>query len=303
MYSISRVERETGISKDVLRMWERRYQFPKPSRVATGERTYSSEELERLLIIKRLMDMGHRPGRLMPLTNAQLKVMLGTPNPAQPSAYQSEIDYLISLLLNSQTEQLSRRLDYWQLRYGLEIFVLRFLPELLAAIGHAWQCDALMVHHEHWLSELLQNKLRISLDRLPQPSLDKPKLLLTTLPGEQHGLVLLMLENIARLLSFPAINLGVQTPVSTIMQAVEAHQVDILCLSVAESTNVSILDEQLQRLMQQLPPQVSLYVGGEGIKRLSLPSTNDRLRLLQSLTEFMHSLENDTGLVTAESLS
>ena len=61
MYSISRVERETGISKDVLRMWERRYGFPMPSRVSSGERNYSAEDLARLLLIKRLMDLGIDP--------------------------------------------------------------------------------------------------------------------------------------------------------------------------------------------------------------------------------------------------
>ena len=66
-FSIAAVERDTGLSKDVLRMWERRYGFPLPSRDANGERAYPADQVERLRQIKRLMDQGHRPGKLLAL--------------------------------------------------------------------------------------------------------------------------------------------------------------------------------------------------------------------------------------------
>src|ERR1043165_5343063 len=65
LLNISAVERETGLSKDVLRMWERRYGFPKPSRDENGERQYAVTEVAKLRAIKRLMDVGMRPGRIV----------------------------------------------------------------------------------------------------------------------------------------------------------------------------------------------------------------------------------------------
>jgi hypothetical protein len=62
---IASVERETGLSKDTLRVWERRYGFPTPGRDANGERQYAPAQVRRLAQIKRLMDRGHRPGKLM----------------------------------------------------------------------------------------------------------------------------------------------------------------------------------------------------------------------------------------------
>lgn len=64
-FNIAAVERDTGLSKDVLRMWERRYGFPVPDRDSNGERCYPTEQVERLRVIKRLMDSGHRPGKLL----------------------------------------------------------------------------------------------------------------------------------------------------------------------------------------------------------------------------------------------
>src|SRR3954454_13347977 len=63
--NISAVERETGLSKDVLRMWESRYAFPKPARDDNGERQYSIADVAKLRAIKRVMAVGMRPGRLI----------------------------------------------------------------------------------------------------------------------------------------------------------------------------------------------------------------------------------------------
>jgi DNA-binding transcriptional MerR regulator len=62
--NISAVERETGLSKDVLRMWERRYGFPRPARDDNGERQYTLAETAKLRAVKRLMDIGVRAGRV-----------------------------------------------------------------------------------------------------------------------------------------------------------------------------------------------------------------------------------------------
>ena len=64
-FNIAAVERDTGLSKDVLRVWERRYGFPAPDRDEHGERIYPAEQVERLRLVKRLMDAGHRPGKLL----------------------------------------------------------------------------------------------------------------------------------------------------------------------------------------------------------------------------------------------
>ncbi len=64
--SIAAVERDTGLSKDTLRVWERRYGFPAPGRDSLGERAYTLSEVEKLRIVKRLLDAGHRPGRIGP---------------------------------------------------------------------------------------------------------------------------------------------------------------------------------------------------------------------------------------------
>ncbi|AUN97248.1 MerR family transcriptional regulator [Bacteriovorax stolpii] len=65
MYPINVVEKETNISKYLLRMWERRYSFPRPGRDQKGERVYTNEDLEKLKLIKALMEEGYRPSKII----------------------------------------------------------------------------------------------------------------------------------------------------------------------------------------------------------------------------------------------
>jgi len=74
--SIATVERETGFSKDTLRVWERRYGFPRPARDSNDERVYPGDQVERLRVIRRLMDAGFRPGKIVDETLVQLQARL-----------------------------------------------------------------------------------------------------------------------------------------------------------------------------------------------------------------------------------
>src|SRR5438477_12860073 len=78
-FNISAVERDTGLSKDTLRMWERRYRFPTPMRDANGERIYPASQVEKLRLIKRLMDRGHRPGRVIARSLEELAELASQP--------------------------------------------------------------------------------------------------------------------------------------------------------------------------------------------------------------------------------
>ncbi|MBQ0841891.1 MAG: MerR family transcriptional regulator, partial [Paraperlucidibaca sp.] len=62
---INAVERETGVSKELLRMWERRYGFPAPQRDVQGDRIYPLAQVAKLRLLRRLIDNGFRPGKIM----------------------------------------------------------------------------------------------------------------------------------------------------------------------------------------------------------------------------------------------
>lgn len=100
--NIGAVERDTGLGKDTLRVWERRYGFPQPLRGnRSGERLYSSAQVERLRLIKRLIDQGHRPGRLFSASEDDLLLLASASGPAQrttATAEPSVVSQILALL-------------------------------------------------------------------------------------------------------------------------------------------------------------------------------------------------------------
>ena len=104
MFPINVVEKETGISKYLLRMWERRYTFPRPGRDPKGERLYTNLDVEKLKIVKSLMEEGYRPSKIINQELPDLQVLLKTFN--KPHVTESGIIYeSIILVTNPELEQ------------------------------------------------------------------------------------------------------------------------------------------------------------------------------------------------------
>src|SRR5574343_138548 len=241
-FNITAVERDTGLSKDVLRMWERRYGFPVPERDANGERCYPPEQVERLRLIKRLMDAGHRPGKLIATPVAELAVLAPRRKEqirsADPVAA-GELDELLSLI---------KRHD-------------------VAAYQQAMQ----------------QRLARQAVATLPTGPRD-PRILLTSVPDEQHVLGLLMVEALFALEGAECIPLGTQMPLLEISRAATAHRADIVALSFSVAFPQRQIPMLLQQLRAALPDEVALWVGGGGIRRLADVPGIKRLVTLEDAT-------------------
>jgi len=268
LLNISAVERETGLSKDVLRMWERRYGFPKPRRDDSGERQYSVAEVAKLRTIKRLMDVGTRPGKIISLSAEELNALADArvAPPRETLAPQLERDVL-ALLHSHDVTGLQHAFANHLMRQGLQRFVLDTVTPLNRAIGDAWMRGDLQIFEEHLYTEQLQVALRTAINAFPRQS-GQPRALLTTLPNEQHGLGLLMVEALLVPEGVQCISLGPQTPVEDIRRATLAHRVHIVALSFSAAFPVRQAADALNALRRQLPPEVTMWAGGEMTSRV-----------------------------------
>ena len=274
-FSIAAVERDTGLSKDVLRMWERRYGFPLPERDANGERAYPADQVERLRQIKRLMDQGHRPGKLLALPVEALAAL--APRQARPARNEhiaEDVHGLEDLLLlikqhdaNAYMQALQQRLA----RHGMQRFVQDIVAPLTQYVGEAWEDGRIEVFEEHLFTELTKRVLRQAMTALPT-GLGSPRILLTSVPEEQHVLGLLMVEALFALEGAECIPLGTQMPLTEIVRAAQAHQADIVALSFSTAFPHRQIPPQLEQLRQLLAPETELWVGGSGIRRVTPPA-------------------------------
>jgi len=271
--NISAVERESGLSKDVLRVWERRYGFPKPSRDENGEREYTAAEVAKLRAVRRLMDVGLRPGKIIHRTLEDLNALAdgriaARREPAVP-AVEREI---LALLAGHDAAALQNALANLLMRQGIQRFVLETLASLNHAVGEAWVRGELAVFEEHLYTEQVHAALRTAINAFPR-QLGAPRVLLTTFPGEQHGMGLLMVEALLVPEGVQCISLGVQTPIDDIRRAALAHDVDVVALSFSGAFPVRQAGDGLATLRRQLPPKTAVWAGGELVQRIrkSLP--------------------------------
>ncbi len=265
--SIAAVERDTGLTKDTLRVWERRYGFPQPDRDGSGERCYPLEQVEKLRIVKRLMDGGHRPGRLVPMGLEALLHLSenSVDEPRKPTGGLSapELRAYLALMRTHDLDALRRLLLQTLMRLGLSRFVLDVVVPLNTMVGDAWMRGQLEIFEEHAYIECLQSVLRQALGGVPDAAaLDRPRVLLTTFPNEPHSLGLLLAEALFVIEGARVISLGVQTPVWDITLAAAAYRCDIVALGFTGCMNPNHVVDGLTELRSKLPPEVALWVGG-----------------------------------------
>lgn len=273
--SIATVERDTGLSKDTLRVWERRYGFPRPLRDGNGERVYPADQLEKLRVIRRLMDNGMRPGKVVsqPLhaLHAQLEALPERAAGKMPASAPTPVaDEALRLLKAHEVEGLRRLLAHALLQFGLQRFVVELVAPLNEEVGRAWIDGRIQIFEEHLYSELIQQLLRQAIGSLAV-GVQPPRILLTTLPGEQHKVGLLMAEAFFALEGAQCISLGVQTPALDIAQAARAHRVDIVGISCSPATPLNAACAGLLDLRSRLERKVALWAGGSVWQRARKP--------------------------------
>lgn len=287
--TIAAVERDTGIGKDTLRVWERRYGFPTPHRDAHGERNYPMVQVEKLRVIKRLMDQGHRPGRIVAQSMEALQhLSRGEANLQSPQTLPSvqaddPLAMCISLLHNQDDEGLRTHLLNILSQAGLQNFVTQWVAPLTVMVGEAWARGDLAVHQEHLFTECTSRILRQAIGAIPKgASGSRPTVLLTTFPQESHGMGLLMVESLLTLQGCRCVSLGTQTPVRDIAQAASSYRVDVVGLSFSVNMNPNQIVEGLAELRLLLPAHMEIWAGGQSpaLRRRSM----EQVRVLQDLS-------------------
>ena len=286
-FTIANVERETGLSKDLLRMWERRYGFPAPERDANGDRVYPAEQVERLRRIKRLIDRGHRPGKLIAAPPEQLAA-LATRSEASGERDGTLAPFadLLDELRHHDVAAFQQRLQHTLARQGLAVFVRDTVAPLIANVGQAWESGRIAVFEEHLFTELTKRVLRQSVAGLAA-GIAPPRVLLTTVPGEPHELGLLMVEALFALDGAQCVPLGVQMPLAEIANAAEAHQADIVALSFSSAFPARRIPALLDQLRAMLPESTTLWAGGSGVSTIDKPAG---IMLLRSLDDGLAAL-------------
>jgi DNA-binding transcriptional MerR regulator/methylmalonyl-CoA mutase cobalamin-binding subunit len=293
-YSITDIERETGISRDTLRVWERRYGFPAPLRNQRSERLYTSQQLTRLRLFKQLLDSGMRPGKLVLLDEEQLRQLTSISGVTTPESAATET--LLETLTDGPRFALLARLEALLQQHGLRVFLTDVVAPMNLAVGEAWISGRIGIFDEHHYTEQVRRVLTTALGSLPTGAEDL-RVLLTTLPGEPHGIGLLMVACMLCLEGAQVLLIGVQTPLEEIVRGAVESRCKVVGISCSAHMGRRMIASQLVMLSKMLPQDTTIWAGGSGVAALTF--LQDRIRLFNDLRQIPGALETMRSRISA----
>ncbi|WP_109300460.1 MerR family transcriptional regulator [Aquimarina sp. AU474] len=225
VFSIKDLENLCGIKAHTIRIWEKRYNLLSPDRTETNIRTYNLKSLQKLLNVTYLVNSGYKISRISKLNEEEINEYVrsivsdtSTKNQAINSFKIAMLNYDLELFLGTY-EQLERKRNFRQ------IFTDVFIP-LLKEIGLLWQTDTISPAHEHFVTNLIKQKLLLNIEKLQyiKPSKTDKAFILFLPENEIHELGLLYINYEILLQGYRAIYLGPSIPLDSLPNMLTFHE-------------------------------------------------------------------------------
>lgn len=274
-HPIAIVAERTGLSQDVIRVWERRYSAVEPSRGPGGRRLYSDADIERL----RLMHATARAGRSISQVAAMSTVELAR-LAAQDDAARSQppgnsapaADGVIAAALLWTQElngvRLGDELRRAAAARGLTGFIETVAVPLMRAVGDEWHAGQLSIAGEHLASAILLGQL-LDVMRSFTPPHGAPRMLVATPAGERHAIGAAITGATSAADGWDVIYLGVDMPAAEIVAAALSSGVEVVALSVVYAEQRGRLLKELAQVRRGVGEDVRVVVGGAGARAMA----------------------------------
>jgi MerR family transcriptional regulator, light-induced transcriptional regulator len=265
-HRIHRVAKLTGLSKDVIRVWERRFGLLKPTRGANRYRNYSDEDVALLKFLKEQLDAGGSIGELAKLGREEL---LGRARAAAPRV--SFVDNTFSRLLGELLSTLNpfNRVTF-EKRLNGAVAVVPFeealhgiLLPLQEQVGQLWHEAQIDVAIEHYVTKHIQQKIFSAMNQLPVAEFGA-KVVVACPPGEEHDIAALTVAYRCRIRGCRVYYLGANVPVASLTNLCGKVQPDLTIMSFPVALSDDQATELVQALADEVSPVSNLAVGGHG---------------------------------------
>lgn len=294
-YPIKVVSQLTGLTPDTLRAWERRYGAIAPQCDEAGVRLYSEDDLERLKLLRRAVEAGHRISRIAALPLEELQGLSSLrPGTSAHGARLDAVERILEAIKRFEYVEADVELGHAASLMSSHQLVYRVALPLMKEVGDRWAHHVLGVANEHLASALLRNLLGTLLRITPT---SRPaRLLLTTPTGEAHEMGLLSVALLAAAHGYSVCYLGPNLPVHEIAYAAVRARSDVVGLSLVYAEDPDERAREVRAVADALAPSVQLWLGGAGVLNLPAPGVPARARTFLTLSDL------EAGLLDLESV-
>ena len=284
-YSIKELEHLSGIKAHTIRIWEQRYALLSPKRTDTNIRYYDDADLKNILNVSLLNERGYKISRIAKMKPEQIAEEILSLTDV-PGDYQGIINGLISAMLDMNEEQFEKTLSKPILQLGLEQAFLQVVYPFLSKIGILWQTNNICPAHEHFVSNLIRQKLIVAIDGQVLPSAETAEKFLLYLPeNELHELALLFMNYLLRARKYHVLYLSQNLPFADLVRAFEYYQPKNIVTVLTAYPERDRVQDYLDKLAGKFPDTRILIYGHQAqYPFLTFPA---RLKKLSLMSEFI----------------
>ncbi len=264
-YSIKDLEQLSGIKAHTLRIWEQRYDFIKPKRTETNIRFYDDQDLKLILNVSLLKDNGHKISKIsrMPYNQMQKEVLKLTD---KKLSYTEQIHALTLAMIDHDEERFEKIMSTIILQIGFEETMIKVIYPFLIKIGVLWQTGSISPSQEHFISNLIRQKIIVAIDALYVPSSDYNKKFLLFLPEQEfHELTLLFSAYLIKSRKNKVIYLGQNTPFEDLINVYYAIKPDYLLTIMTSRPQTAEVQHYVDTLSQKFHNNTVLITGRQVI--------------------------------------
>ena len=312
-HPIAVVVDRTGISQDVLRIWERRYGAVQPSRGADGRRLYSDQDIDRLNLINQASRAGRSVGNVARLPTEELRQLVDEDERARAQVDRERLrsnersatgagSTAVTRTENvvARALQLTKSFDAPQLfeefiRQESNLGVANFLEQvampLLRAVGDEWEEGRLTPSQEHLVSSLLHDMAVQTMRRFAHRDV-RSRVLVATPAGDRHAIGAAVVGAIAAIEGWEVIYVGADLPSHDIAGAAIATGARLVALSIIYLDNADHVVNEVRALRRQLPASIDIIVGGAGALQLKSALHDNRIQVESTLSDWTRALRH-----------
>jgi DNA-binding transcriptional MerR regulator/methylmalonyl-CoA mutase cobalamin-binding subunit len=271
-HPIAVVSERTGLSQDLLRVWERRYRAVAPTRGPGGQRLYSDADIDRLALLHTATRGGRSISRVAGLTDEALAELVEedvaarerrAASPAGPGEKRDLVGEALFLARALDSVALDDTLRRAATVMGVTAFIESVAAPLLRRVGNEWHAGRLSMAHEHMVSSMLHDIVAERMRAFGRRA-GAPLLTVGTLAGERHAIGAVLVGAAAAVEGWNVLHLGPDLPARAIADAARSTDARVVAVSIVYVEDRGALLEEVRTLRTELPAGVTLVAGGGG---------------------------------------
>lgn len=273
-YSIKDLENFTGIKAHTIRIWEKRYEVVEPKRTETNIRYYDDEDLKKLLNVSILNRHGYKISNIVGFSESAISNKIINLAQTQ-SDVESQIESLVLAMIDLDENKFDKVFNTAVINFGFEETILKLIYPFFQKIGVLWQIGTINPAQEHFISNLLRQKLIVATDGIIQSLNENSKtFVLFTPEGEYHELGLIFYQYLVKKNNHKLIYLGESVPTQALVELDSIKSIDYMVTAFITPREVHELDDYIQELSDKFP-KIKFFLTGHQMETVSMAMPNN----------------------------